>query len=74
MAEFLPEAGSPSKVLRRDRIALEVALADSAGEKRGWRLPGCQVETAEHSRVRWRSLHVSDAEDTSEAVCYDASL
>ena len=43
-------------------------------KRRGWRLLDRQVETAEHSWVHWRSLHVSDAEDTSGAVWYDASV
>ena len=58
-----------------DHIAFEIALADSAGEKRRLEALGLHVETAEHAWVHWRSLYVGDPEANQvELVCFDASV
>ena len=58
-----------------DHIALEIPLADFAGELKRLKGLGLQVETTEHAWVHWRSLYVTDPEGNQvKLVCYDGSV
>lgn len=58
-----------------DHLAFAIDLTDFEREKARLEGLGCEVDTAEHAWVRWRSLYLDDPEGNRvELVCYDPSI
>ena len=58
-----------------DHLAFTIARADFAAEKTRLENLGCEVRTAEHAWVHWRSLYLHDPEGNNvELVCYDEAV
>jgi catechol-2,3-dioxygenase len=58
-----------------DHIAFEIALADFERELQRLRPLGCEIQTAEHAWVHWRSFYLHDPEGNEvEFVCHDSSI
>ena len=55
-----------------DHIAFGISKSDYEAEKNRIEALGCEVRTAYHKWVKWRSLYVTDPEGNNvEMVCYD---
>ena len=64
--------GIDSKKSTIDHIAFGISKSDYEPEKKRLEDLGCEVRTAYHKWVKWRSLYVTDPEGNNvEMVCYD---
>ena len=64
--------GIDSKKSTVDHIAFVISKSDYEPEKKRLEALGCEVRTAYHEWVSWRSLYVTDPEGNNvEMVCYD---